>query len=168
MNVHTPHQCMRLWLGSALLKWYCFFLMQYKLQLENIKEQAVETMEAAKRRDGLDFIEVDVAKLQPKLWVHMRLTGANMQRQDMCMPYWVPLHTRCEPWLLFRDLIVWSWWHNCMQLDQGGQEKQLCSNARLVTLRLVLVTWQENKKGLPDWNAESYVVVKTPLKRQSA
>ncbi len=41
--------------------------MQYKLQLENIKEQAVETMEAAKRRDGLDFIEVDVAKLQPKL-----------------------------------------------------------------------------------------------------
>ncbi|BDA44807.1 probable ATP synthase 24 kDa subunit, mitochondrial [Coccomyxa sp. Obi] len=39
----------------------------YKIQLENIKEQAVETMEAAKRRDGLEFIEVDVAKLQPKL-----------------------------------------------------------------------------------------------------
>ena len=42
-------------------------LVQYKTQLEKIKEQAVETMEAAKRREGLDFIEVDVAKLQPKL-----------------------------------------------------------------------------------------------------
>lgn len=42
-------------------------LVQYKTQLEKIKEQARETMEAAKRRDGLDFVEVDVSKLRPKL-----------------------------------------------------------------------------------------------------
>lgn len=42
-------------------------VLQYKTQLDKIKEQAVSTMEAAKRREGLDFIEVDVSKLQPKL-----------------------------------------------------------------------------------------------------
>ncbi|EIE21575.1 hypothetical protein COCSUDRAFT_66951 [Coccomyxa subellipsoidea C-169] len=42
-------------------------LEMYKNQLDKIKEQAQETMDAAKRREGLEFIEVDVAKLQPKL-----------------------------------------------------------------------------------------------------
>ncbi len=45
----------------------CVCVLQYKNQLDKIKEQAQETMDAAKRREGLEFIEVDVAKLQPKL-----------------------------------------------------------------------------------------------------
>ena len=42
-------------------------LLQYKAQLSEIKENAIETMETAKRRDGLEFIDVDVASLKPKL-----------------------------------------------------------------------------------------------------
>jgi hypothetical protein len=42
-------------------------LLQYKAQLSKIKEDAVETMDSAKRREGLDFIQVDVASLKPKL-----------------------------------------------------------------------------------------------------
>lgn len=41
--------------------------LQYKAQLSKIKEEAVEAMETAKRRDGLEFIDIDVASLKPKL-----------------------------------------------------------------------------------------------------
>jgi len=42
-------------------------LEMYKAQLSKIKEDAVEAMDSAKRREGLDFIQVDVASLKPKL-----------------------------------------------------------------------------------------------------
>ena len=41
--------------------------LQYKSQLGKIKEDAQEVMEAAKRREGLEFVDVDVASLKPKL-----------------------------------------------------------------------------------------------------
>lgn len=41
--------------------------VQYKTQLDKIKEQAMDKMEQAKRRDGLDFIQVDLSSLRPKL-----------------------------------------------------------------------------------------------------
>lgn len=42
-------------------------LEMYKSQLGKIKEDAQEVMEAAKRREGLEFVDVDVASLKPKL-----------------------------------------------------------------------------------------------------
>ncbi len=57
-----------MWKGCSgpLLSFVCVFL-QYKSQLGKIKEDAQEVMEAAKRREGLEFVDVDVASLKPKL-----------------------------------------------------------------------------------------------------
>ena len=40
---------------------------QYKDGLDRIREQAIEKMEQAKRRDGLEFIQVDLASLKPRI-----------------------------------------------------------------------------------------------------
>jgi hypothetical protein len=40
---------------------------QYKTELDKIKAAALDKMEQAKRRDGLDFIRVDLSSLQPKI-----------------------------------------------------------------------------------------------------
>ena len=54
--------------GQTLLTSVCVCVCaQYKTGLDKIKEQAVEKMEQAKRRDGLDFIQVDLASLKPRL-----------------------------------------------------------------------------------------------------
>lgn len=39
---------------------------QYKAQLDELKVQAQEDMEVAKRKDGLDWVNVDPAQLKPK------------------------------------------------------------------------------------------------------
>ena len=41
--------------------------VQYKTELDKIKEQAIEKMDIAKRRDDLDFVQIDLASLKPKL-----------------------------------------------------------------------------------------------------
>ena len=53
-------------MARALTELVCMVL-QYKSQLSKVKEDAQEVMEAAKRREGLEFVDVDVASLKPKL-----------------------------------------------------------------------------------------------------
>lgn len=40
--------------------------MQYKAQLDELRAQAQEDMDVAKRKDGLDWVTVDPAELKPK------------------------------------------------------------------------------------------------------
>jgi hypothetical protein len=40
--------------------------VQYNDILNEVRVKAIEDMDNIKRRDGLEFIEVDVAKLTPK------------------------------------------------------------------------------------------------------
>ena len=44
----------------------CHCLLQYKAQLDELRTQAQEDMEVAKRKDGLDWVNVDPAQLKPK------------------------------------------------------------------------------------------------------
>ena len=53
-------------MGAALVL-RTFRCAQYKTELDKIKEQALEKMDIAKRRDGLDFVQIDLASLKPKL-----------------------------------------------------------------------------------------------------
>ncbi len=47
---------------------FCFdaVLLQYKSQLERLRAKVVEDMEVVKRRDHLEFVEVDPATLKAK------------------------------------------------------------------------------------------------------
>lgn len=40
--------------------------LQYKAQLDDLRAHAQEDMEVAKRKDGLDWVNVDPAELKPK------------------------------------------------------------------------------------------------------
>ena len=41
--------------------------MQYKQQLSSIRQKAIEDMDVVKRRDGLEFVNVDPAKINFRL-----------------------------------------------------------------------------------------------------
>ena len=40
--------------------------LQYKAQLDELRTTAQEDMEVAKRKDGLDWVNIDPAQLKPK------------------------------------------------------------------------------------------------------
>ena len=42
-------------------------VLQYKQQLAKIRQTAIDDMDAVKRRDGLDFVNVDPANIKFKL-----------------------------------------------------------------------------------------------------
>ncbi len=46
---------------------YCLHVLQYAKSLEDLRKSAEEDMEVAKRKDGLDWVNVDPAQLKPKM-----------------------------------------------------------------------------------------------------
>ena len=42
-------------------------LLQYTKNLEDLRKYAEEDMDVAKRKDGLDWVNIDPAQLKPKL-----------------------------------------------------------------------------------------------------
>lgn len=59
------HSCMRN--AAPTLSLIALLLLQYKLQLSRIRQKAIDDMDVVKRRDGLDFVNVDPAKINFKL-----------------------------------------------------------------------------------------------------
>jgi len=50
-------------------------VLQYAKSLEDLRRSAEEDMDVAKRKDGLDWVNVDPAQLKPKMiWVTMQST----------------------------------------------------------------------------------------------
>ncbi len=45
----------------------CLHLLQYAKSLEDLRKSAEEDMDVAKRKDGLDWVNVDPAQLKPKM-----------------------------------------------------------------------------------------------------
>ena len=45
----------------------CQTLLQYTKNLEDLRKYAEEDMDVAKRKDGLDWVNIDPAQLKPKL-----------------------------------------------------------------------------------------------------
>ena len=45
----------------------CCVLLQYTQSINDLRESAAEEMEAAKRKDGLEWVKVDLSELKPKL-----------------------------------------------------------------------------------------------------
>ena len=44
-----------------------YVLLQYTDSINDLRASAVEEMEAAKRKDGLEWVKVDLSQLKPKL-----------------------------------------------------------------------------------------------------
>ena len=54
--------CQCSWISS-----YCSLVLQYAKSLEDLRKSAEEDMDVAKRKDGLDWVNVDPAQLKPKM-----------------------------------------------------------------------------------------------------
>lgn len=67
---HSSHVCGFLVLSLSFLPLVCLSvapMLQYTQTLENLRKSAEEDMDAAKRRDGLEWVNVDASQLKAKL-----------------------------------------------------------------------------------------------------